>query len=52
VRTLVDGRQGAGMHVARWDGRNQAGQKLSAGVYLYRLQAGDKTLTRKLVLVR
>ena len=52
VRVLADGPRAAGRHVARWDGRNDAGQKLAAGVYLYRLQAGGQTMTRKLVLVR
>jgi hypothetical protein len=52
VRTLVNGRQGAGTHSVRWDGRNDAGRKLPAGAYLYRLQAGDRTMTRKLVLVK
>jgi hypothetical protein len=52
VRTLMDSRQGAGMHAVRWNGRNDAGQKLSAGIYLYRLQAGDKTLTKKLVMIK
>ncbi|MCU0607732.1 MAG: T9SS type A sorting domain-containing protein [Candidatus Edwardsbacteria bacterium] len=52
VKTLRDEQQGAGFHGVRWDGRNDAGQRLSAGVYLYRLQAGDRTMTRKLVLVK
>ncbi|MRR08747.1 T9SS type A sorting domain-containing protein [bacterium] len=52
VKTLCDGQRGAGHHAVRWDGRNDAGQKLSAGVYLYRLQAGDRTMTKKLVLVK
>ncbi|MRR08746.1 hypothetical protein EG831_01365, partial [bacterium] len=34
VRTLLDERQPIGAHAMRWDGRNDAGQKLSAGVYL------------------
>lgn len=52
VRTLATARQAAGTHRVRWNGRNDAGRPLSAGVYLYRLQAGEKTMTRKLVLVR
>ncbi|HTY07609.1 MAG TPA: FlgD immunoglobulin-like domain containing protein [Candidatus Edwardsbacteria bacterium] len=52
VRTLVDCPQAPGRYTARWDGRDGAGQQLSAGVYIYRLQSGGRTLTRKLVLVR
>ena len=52
VRGLVESLQNTGIYAIRWDGRNDAGQKLSAGVYLYCLRAGDKALTKKLVLVR
>jgi len=47
VRTLVTGRKEAGYHSARLD----AGS-LPAGVYLYRLSAGEFTQTRSMVVVR
>ncbi len=37
VRTLVDGERAAGQHAARWDGRNQSGNTVAAGIYLYRI---------------
>lgn len=52
VRTLVNGNQPAGFHSLKWDGADDQGQKMSAGVYLYRLDAGAATLTRKLVVVK
>ena len=52
VRKLVDERIEAGVHSARWDGRNDAGQRMSSGVYVYRLQTAQSTMTRKLVLVK
>ena len=52
VRTLVDGRLGPGRYAARWDARNDAGQRLSAGVYLARLQAGNQAMTQKMILVK
>jgi hypothetical protein len=62
VRILVDRSLPAGSHAARWDGRNDSGQRLPAGVYFYHLsakdgsaaggQAGDETLTKKAVMVR
>ena len=39
----------AGEHLLTWDGRDAHGQPVAAGVYLYRLQAGDQTRTRKMV---
>lgn len=47
VVTLVDSRLRAGAHEVRFDGRG-----LPGGVYFYRLEAGNQSATRKLVLVR
>lgn len=52
VRTLVDGNQPAGVHSARWDGRDDRGREISTGVYLYRLSAGGNTAIQKLVYVK
>ena len=41
VRTLAAGWQPAGRHRVVWDGRDDAGHRLSPGVYLVRLAAGD-----------
>lgn len=40
VRRLADGTRGAGPHVLAWDGRDDAGRRLAAGVYLLRVRAG------------
>jgi hypothetical protein len=32
-----------------WDGKNEAGQKASSGIYFYQLQAGRNTSIRKMV---
>ncbi|GIV60712.1 MAG: hypothetical protein KatS3mg043_1801 [Rhodothermaceae bacterium] len=52
VRTLVDGFRPAGRHRASWDGRNEAGDAVAGGVYLYRLEAGGHTEGRLMTLVR
>ncbi|MBN2170901.1 MAG: T9SS type A sorting domain-containing protein [Candidatus Krumholzibacteriota bacterium] len=41
----------AGVHTLAWDGRDGAGRRLSAGVYLLRLRAGEATLSHRLVLL-
>jgi len=48
----VNGTLDAGFHQVQWDGKDQRGSRVAAGMYLYRLQAGDAQLTRKLVVVR
>jgi hypothetical protein len=52
VRTLIDRIEGSGMHEATWDGRDGRGLEQPAGVYFYRLEAGERTAARKLLLVR
>ncbi len=52
VRILVAAPLAPGNHTARWDGRDQRGHEVAAGVYCYRLQAGDFTQTRRLLLLR
>ncbi|MBM3238490.1 T9SS type A sorting domain-containing protein [Candidatus Poribacteria bacterium] len=37
---------------ARWDGTNQHGERVASGVYFYRLEAGNSTARRKLVIVK
>ena len=50
VRTLISTRQQAGTHSVLWDGSNNLGIKVSSGIFIYQLQAGDFTETRKLIL--
>ena len=51
VATLVDGEQGAGAYVARWDGTDAAGGAAASGLYFYRLTVGGAHQTGKMVLV-
>ena len=37
---------------SQWNARNDRGQAVSAGVYLYKIQVGDKMNTRKIVLLK
>ncbi len=52
VRTLVDESRTAGVHVLRWNGRDDAGQPVSSGVYFYRMRATAFGATRKMVLLK
>lgn len=52
VRTLVSGMQPAGSRVIGWDGRGPSGRRLASGIYLLVLRTGDRTFTRKVLLLR
>jgi hypothetical protein len=49
VRTLIDGPQPAGTHAIDWDGRDDAGVALAAGVYFVRLETGGMARVEKLM---
>lgn len=52
VRTLVDEFAGPGDRHVEWNGRDERGRRVSSGVYLYELQSGDQSVTRKMTLVK
>ena len=49
---LVDSEYEPGSHRAIWDGRNDDGEQVSSGIYLYTLRSGDKTYTKKMVMLK
>jgi len=52
IRTLVSKEQKAGYYNVVWDGRNEAGQTVSTGLYLYRVQAGSFVATQKMLMLK
>ncbi len=52
VRRLIDREQPAGAYKAVWDGRSDAGAQVSAGVYLYRITAGEFAVDRKMLILK
>ena len=53
VRTLVDEEMTAGAHRATWDGTNDHGRKVPAGVYWSQLAAPDGyTSSKRMILIR
>jgi flagellar hook assembly protein FlgD len=53
VKTLADDRFAPGVtHTVTWDGRNNAGQQVSSGVYFYKLVTNNFTQTKKMVLLK
>jgi hypothetical protein len=52
IARLVDSVKGAGGHVKNWNGCNKEGDAVSSGVYFYKLKAGKKRITKKMVLLK
>ena len=52
VVTMMNGFQSAGYHSVVWDGRNNNGQPVASGIYIYRMQAGHFVKSYKMLLTR
>lgn len=52
VRRLAGGPMNAGTHELVWDGRAAGGEESASGIYFYRLETGDFTQTKKMILIR
>jgi len=52
VRTLVNETRAAGPYRVDWDGKDNAGRAAAAGLYMYRLAAGDFVQQKKMTLLK
>ena len=52
VRNLVSEYQSSGLKSVQWDATNEQGQSVAAGVYLYRIESGSFTNTKKMILLK
>jgi hypothetical protein len=52
VRTLVNQVQETGYYQIEWNGKNDVGNQLSSGIYLYRITAGNYVKVMKMILLR
>ena len=52
IRSLINQNQSAGYHRIQWDAKNDLGEPVSAGMYIYILHAGDHRSVKKMVLLK
>ena len=52
VATVYSGKASIGRHEFEWNGQNDSGIAVASGIYLYRLEVGEKSLTRKMLLLK
>jgi len=52
VNNLLNTRQSAGYKSIQWNATNNAGQQISAGLYLYTIETGNFSQTKKMILLK
>lgn len=52
VVTLANEEMEPGYHEVKWDGKSSGGETAMSGIYFYRLETGEKTLTQKMTLLK
>ena len=52
VKTLIDGKKSSGFKSVQWNAKNNQGQPVSAGVYIYTIEAGKFGQTKKMILLK
>jgi hypothetical protein len=52
VKSLVSTTQSAGYRSIQWNATNNLGEPVSAGMYIYMIQAGEFRKTKKMVLLK
>ena len=52
VNVLVDDTEREGYHEISWDGNDQKANKVSSGIYFYKLTVNGETTTRKMILLQ
>jgi len=52
ITTLINEHQSAGHKRVRWDGKNDKGQMVGSGVYLYKIKADNFTQSKKMILIK
>jgi bacillopeptidase F len=52
VQTLVSGEMDAGYHTVTWNGRDSSGKPVSSGIYFYRIDTGEFSMARKMIMLK
>jgi hypothetical protein len=52
IKTLVNEKLPAGNYLTKWDGKNESGNNVSSGVYIYNLKVADRQTSGKMMFMK
>jgi hypothetical protein len=52
VKTLLNQQMNAGIHSINWNAENEIDEKVTSGIYIYRITAGDFISAKKMILIK
>ena len=52
IKTLTNKKYNSGYHTVNWNGTDSFGNKVSSGIYIYKMITGSKVLSKKMVLTK
>ena len=52
IRTLIDATMDAGTHTIIWNGKDDYGESMASGIYIYKLETSNQVLSKKMILMK
>ena len=52
IQCIISGEESAGIHTVLWNGTDKWGKRVSSGLYIYRLQAGERIYYKKMLFIQ
>ncbi len=52
IKTLINGLERGGFHIAFWNGTDDSGQQVASGVYYYILRSDHQQLSKKMIFLK
>ncbi|MCK5788010.1 MAG: T9SS type A sorting domain-containing protein, partial [Chlamydiia bacterium] len=52
VKTLINEHMEIGNHTLVWEGTNDNNQKVSSGIYFYKMKSANYSSTKKMILMK
>ena len=52
IKNLFSGQQNSGKYHATWNGIDNFGKNVGAGVYIYKLKVSDKVFSKKMIMIK